>query len=67
MDYWKPIETAPKDGSTFLARDKGGNIYHCHWIEGDRDDETIDCWWDEQRDDEGCPKWWAPPLPKPEH
>ena len=31
-DGWEPIETAPKDGSWFVAR-QNGEAYPCQWIE----------------------------------
>lgn len=61
---WHPIETAPKDGSRLLLRNRLGEIFHGCWMIGHNSKE-IDCWWNEQEDDEANPKWWALPLPDP--
>jgi len=57
---WQPMETAPRDGSSFLVPPNAGYT-HCFWQEPF-------WWWHNGRDDEGYaagpePKGWAP-LPK---
>lgn len=59
---WQPIETAPKDGSSFLAYDKEGNfICILRWNKWDSDQGRLVVSWDgtENRD---CTHWM--PLPK---
>lgn len=56
---WKSIESALKDGTEILYRNKFGGIGYCHWDEGYNEDE-IACWWDNEIDDEVCPVAWLP-------
>jgi len=56
---WRPIETAPKDGTKILYRNRFKSIGFCHWDEG-YDDDDQPCWWDNEADDEVCPVVWLP-------
>lgn len=58
---WKPIETAPKDGTRLLAYEKGCALYEIWWQRnlGDQWDGWQDDW-----DDEPEPTHWMP-LPAP--
>lgn len=56
---WRPIESAPKDGTKILYRNRFKSIGFCHWDEG-YDDDDQPCWWDNEADDEVCPVVWLP-------
>lgn len=61
MSEWKPIESAPKDGTMVLL----GNAVHA-WRTAGGWREAHQDWWD-SRDEEGCefpPTHWMP-LPDP--
>lgn len=68
MSDWKPIESAPKDGSHIIAaRFSRGHldwVSHAHWAsaedsaeaEGGSPDDYISCW--SREGDEICPTHW---------
>lgn len=31
--FWRDIKSAPKDGKSFLAFERGYSIHECHWDE----------------------------------
>ena len=41
---WKPIDTAPKDGTKFLATDGFGNYLALSFYEWFNEDEGDPCW-----------------------
>lgn len=61
-DGWLPIESAPKDGTHFLAFQRGGNPdhYECWWHE----DWPRSSYWTDVADSEPEPTHWRP-LPNP--
>ena len=64
---WKPIETAPKDGSTFLAVCLEGYIQVVMWDSSGKtcDEEgDVDYYTSEMTDRYVCPTHWMP-LPAP--
>lgn len=56
---WRPMDSAPKDGTKILYRNWFKSIGFCHWDEG-YDDDDQPCWWDNEADDEVCPVVWLP-------
>jgi len=56
---WRPMDSAPKDGTKILYRNRFKSIGFCHWDEG-YDDDDQPCWWDNEADDEVCPVVWLP-------
>lgn len=62
MSKWKPIETAPKDGTRFLAFEKSDDYQHyeCWW----REDFSNWSGWQDDWDSEPNPTHWMP-LPEP--
>ena len=62
MSKWQPIETAPKDGTRFLAYEPRHEYryYECWWEDDFRD------WsgWQDDFDSEPKPTHWMP-LPEP--
>lgn len=61
MSEWHPIETAPKDGSRFLAYERRDvSHYPCWWC----NDFSIWEGWQDDWDSEPEPTHWMP-LPEP--
>jgi hypothetical protein len=56
---WQPIETAPKDGTFFIALDVRGGVGKVHWCER----YTPHAWADEDGSFVGVTHWM--PLPEP--
>lgn len=63
MSEWQPIETAPKDGTAFLAYEGGKSHphYECWWQHNDWTDEQ---YWQDEADSEPEPTHWMS-LPAP--
>lgn len=59
------MDSAPRDGTNILYRNKFRDIGFCHWDEGYNEDDKP-CWWDNERDDEVCPVIWLPADTLPE-
>jgi len=59
MTQWLPISTAPKDGTQFLAFEKGGH-FNCWW----HDNGYGEQYWMDEADSEPNPTHWMP-LPSP--
>lgn len=59
---WMPIETAPKDGTPFLAyqRNGGPDLYPCWFV----NDQYEGAFWQNDYDNEPSPSHWRP-LPAP--
>lgn len=61
---WQPIETAPKDGTVFIAFE-AGDAYRCNWLEQhDGEGHFSAGWWDHVNDSFENPTHWMP-LPTP--
>lgn len=54
MTELKPIETAPKDGTHFVAY-QNGEVYRCRWRNG--------VWWDYSTSTSGDPTHWIVVMP----
>lgn len=61
MSEWQPIETAPKDGSQFLASDITGYHFNCWW-----ENEGYEARWMDEIDSEPNPTHWMPLPPPPQ-
>jgi len=57
-DGWRPIESAPKDGTEIIYLTKYGSIGFCRYAVDNINDWFG--WWDLQADDEVYPKHWLP-------
>lgn len=57
MDTWKPISSAPKDGTKIIGRDSLGCVFTCQWTLAEHADE-IACWYSYDNDDEVIPQHW---------
>ncbi|TGR71442.1 DUF551 domain-containing protein [bacterium M00.F.Ca.ET.194.01.1.1] len=58
--HWHPIETAPKDGTQFLAFEIGG-YFNCWWHDNGYDEQ----YWMDDADSEPSPSHWMPLPPPP--
>jgi hypothetical protein len=59
MSEWQPIETAPKDGTEFLAFQPGWELDFAWW------DQARGMWMD-RHGDQTVPTHWIPLPPPPE-
>lgn len=57
---WRPMETAPKDGTKILGINTYDEVFHCYYA---RTEEDEYCWWDDEADDDRIPLFWMPALP----
>jgi hypothetical protein len=65
-DGWRPIATAPRDGTEIIYRRRGrweGAIGRCRWDAGAYGEDEP-AWWDVDADQEAYPGHWMP-LPTP--
>lgn len=61
---WRPIESAPRDGTRFAAY-QAGDVYACSWREEEPDEGPyLEGWWDHYNTSFEEPTHWTP-LPKP--
>ena len=57
---WRPIETAPRDGTWFIAL-QDGLTYPCQWVEQETDEGPPRAgWWDFFNDSFEDPTSWQP-------
>ena len=62
---WLTVDSAPKDGTTIIYRNRFGDIGYAEWYDGQGDFEQAG-WWDTQADDEVVPVRWLPASALPD-